>query len=146
MKIILLQDVAKIGKRFEVVEVPNGYALNQLIPKRMAELANAINLKKVERKQIEVSATKEAGTSKFEAAKSALVDQKIKIVADANELGHLFKAVHEADIVTAAAEAGIVIDASMLKIDHPIKDVGEHAVVMVQGEHTATITIEVIKK
>ena len=39
MKVILLQDVAKIGRRSEVVEVPDGYAQNKLIPKGMAQPA-----------------------------------------------------------------------------------------------------------
>ncbi len=146
MKIILLQDVAKIGKRFTVVNVPDGYALNQLIPKRMAEPANAVNLKRIELRQAGSVATQQAGSAKFEAAKLAMIDQKIKIVADTNELGHLFKAVHEADIVAAATEAGISIDVSMLKIAKPIKEVGDHAVTLVQGENSEVITIEVIKK
>ena len=40
MKVILLRDVAKLGRRFAVVEVPDGFALNQLIPKGMAEAAS----------------------------------------------------------------------------------------------------------
>ena len=48
MKIILLQDVPKVGKKYEVKEVPNGLARNLLIPKRYAELAIPSALKKVE--------------------------------------------------------------------------------------------------
>jgi peptidylprolyl isomerase len=65
MKVILLQDVAKIGKRFEVANVPDGYALNQLIPKRMAEPATPANMKKIERRQAERTASAEASTARF---------------------------------------------------------------------------------
>ena len=51
MKVILLQDVAKIGKRSDLVEVPDGYAMNQLIPKRMAETATAQNKKRIAKQQ-----------------------------------------------------------------------------------------------
>lgn len=146
MKVILLKDVAKIGKRFSVVEVPNGFALNQLIPKKMAELANAKNIKQIERRQASSAAVKEVESVKFESAKSALTSTMIKIAADTNEKGHLFKAIHESDIVAAAKESGVEIDVSMLKINSPIKEVGEHVVILMQSDKTAEITIEVIKK
>ena len=47
MKVILLRDVAKIGKRYEIVEVPDGFALNKLIPKKDAEAATPVNVKRV---------------------------------------------------------------------------------------------------
>ena len=56
MKVILLQDVAKIGKRFETVDVPDGYALNMLIPKRMAEPATPENLKRVDARRTKAAA------------------------------------------------------------------------------------------
>lgn len=146
MKVILLQDVAKIGKRFSVVEVPDGYALNQLIPKRMAEAASPANLKKIERRQAETVATKEAGLARFEAAKVGLTAQKIAIPVEANEQGHLFKAVHENDIAEAAKVAGVDIEASMVKIASPIKELGDHAIQLISDSKTADVTIEVIKK
>ena len=48
MKVILLKDVAKIGRRFEIKEVPDGYALNKLIPKNMAQFATPENIKRIE--------------------------------------------------------------------------------------------------
>jgi len=146
MKVILLQDVAKIGKRFSVVDVPDGYAANQLIPKKMAEPASPINLKKIERRQAGNDASNQANLAKFEQAKEAMMANVVKILVDANEKGHLFKAVHEADIVSAAKDAGVDINTAMLKINHPIKEIGAHVITLTQSGVVADITIEVVKK
>ncbi len=146
MKVILLQDVAKIGRRSEVVNVPDGYALNKLIPKQMAEAATPANMKKISKLQAEAKAGAEANESRFEDAKKALSENKLEIATEVNEKGHLFKAVHEADIVEVAKTKGINIEESMLKIDSPIKEVGEHTVSLVQGDNRVEFKLEVVKK
>lgn len=147
MKVILLQDVARIGKRFSVAEVPDGYALNQLIPKRMAEPATPANLKKIKQREQELAASKEAGNARFTAAKEALAAHgPIEVVAEANEQGHLFKAVHEADVVVAAAAAGIQLESSMVAVPTPIKDLGEHTVLLSGDGETAKFTITVVTR
>lgn len=146
MKVILLQDVAKIGKRSDLVEVPDGYALNQLIPKRMAEAATAQNKKRIEKLQATAESNKEADQARFDAAKTALTAQTIQVPAEVNDKGHAFKAVSEQDIAEAAQAAGIDVEAAMLVVGSPIKEVGEHTIELVRGENAATITINVIKK
>lgn len=146
MKVILLQDVAKIGKRFSITEVPDGYALNQLIPKKLAEPATPINLKRIERRQATLAATKEASDTRFDAAVAALGETVVTVSVEANEQGHLFQAVHEADIIAAATASGVAIDRSMLKIPSPIKSVGEHEVHLVGGKKNHLFTISVVKK
>lgn len=146
MKVILLQDVAKIGKRSALVEVPDGYALNQLIPKGMAEPATAANQKRIERMQAAAAATDSAEQDKFAAAAQALSEKGLEIAMEVNEQGHAFQAVHQADIVIAAEAAGVTIDEAMVVIDQPIKELGEHTVSLVRGDSKADITINVIKK
>ncbi|NCN11716.1 50S ribosomal protein L9 [Candidatus Kaiserbacteria bacterium] len=146
MKVILLQDVAKIGRRFSVTEVPDGYALNQLIPKKLAEPATPINLKRIERRQASIVASKEASESLFEAAVKALDEKGIIISVEANEQGHLFKAIREADIVAAASTAGVIIDQNILQILTPIKAVGEHEVQLTGGKKNHLFTVTVVKK
>ena len=146
MKVILLQDVAKIGKRGEVAEVPDGYARNQLIPKMMAEPATKANLKRVERKQDMANVSSEASEERFTKALEALRANVIKVTAEVNEQGHTFKAVSAEEIVEVAKEAGVDIEASMIMIAEPIKEVGEHEIEL-KGESTqAKFSIEVAKK
>ena len=145
MKVILLQDVAKIGKRSDLVEVPDGYAMNQLIPKKMAEPATTQNKKRIEKLQAEAESNKEADRARFEAAKAAMTEKTLQIHTEANEQGHLFKAVSENDIAEAAQAAGIDIDAAMLVVGEPIKEVGERTVTLIRGDNKAEVTIEVVK-
>ena len=146
MKVILLQDVAKIGKRSSVVEVPDGYALNQLIPKRMAEPATVANKKRIEKLQANAKASSSADEARFESANKALAEQVIKIATELNEQGHSFKAVSENDIAEAAMEMGIDISPTMIVVGQPIKDAGEHVIELVRGDKKVKFTIEVIKK
>jgi len=146
MKVILLQDVAKIGKRSDLVEVPDGYALNQLIPKRMAEAATAQNKNRIAKLQAEAETNKAADQERFAAAQTALTEKTIQITADVNEQGHTFKAVSEQDIAEAAQAAGIDVEAAMLSVGSPIKELGEHTIELIRGDNKAAITIEVVKK
>lgn len=146
MKVILLQDVAKIGKRSEIVVVPDGYALNQLIPKKMAEPATATNQKRIERLQAGAAEKAEANKENFTAAVAKLKEASLMITVEANEQGHLFKAVHEADVVAAAAAVGVQIDASVVQISEPIKAVGEHVVSLMFGDSVEQIAIAVTAK
>lgn len=146
MKVILLQDVAKIGKRSQIVEVPDGYALNQLIPKHMAEPATKVNQKRIDRIQKDAEAKRGEDKARFETALTALRATVVQVQTDTNELGHLFKAVSEADIAAAAHIAGIDIEAAMIVVGSPIKEVGEHSVQLVRGDDTAEFTIEVTKQ
>jgi large subunit ribosomal protein L9 len=146
MKVILLQDVAKIGRRSEVVNVPDGYALNQLIPKQMAEAATAANMKRIERLQASAEAGKVADEARFETARKVLLETVIQVAADVNEQGHSFKAVSENDIAAAAQAAGIDLEATMIVVGKPIKEVGKHTVELIRGNSKAEFTIEVTKK
>lgn len=146
MKVILLQDVAKIGRRSQLVEVPDGYARNQLIPKRMAEPATDTNKKRIEKLQANAEANKLADEARFEAAHKALSEKVIQIAIDVNEKGHSFKAVSVNDIADAAQTAGVDIDAAMIVVGAPIKEVGEHTAQLVRGDSKVKFIIEVIKK
>jgi len=146
MKVILLQDVAKIGRRHTVVEVPDGYALNQLIPKRLAEPATPQNLRKIERKNAEKSAATEAGVSRFADAVAALEGQPLVIIMEANEQGHLFQQVHEKDVIEAARAKGVVLEPGAVVFAAPIKEVGTHTIPLKHGQQTASCVIDVQKK
>jgi large subunit ribosomal protein L9 len=146
MKVILLRDVAKIGRRSEIVEVPNGYARNQLIPKGMAEPASAANMKKIQKMNVEHEAATAKATEGFTSAMSLLKDKTVTVAVDLNEKNHAFKAVSEDEIVAAAKEMGVDISSAMIKISAPIKEGGEHVVVLHSGAHQAEFKVEVVKK
>ncbi len=143
MKVILIQDVAKIGRKHEVVNVPDGYGLNQLIPKGLAKPATKDNLKQIEQLQAEKGVKQGALTERFFAAKKALAESTVVLKNHKNDKGHLFAAIKPEEIVVALSGQGIVVEKSMIKIATPIKTTGEHEVELIQGENHTTFKINV---
>ena len=144
MKVILLQDVAKIGRKNAIVNVPDGYAQNQLIPRRLAKPATPENLKAALREAENKKASEAALLAKYEATKKALKDLKISIAApNKNQQGHLFAAIQKGEVVDAINKAGIVVDPAMINLPRQIKETGEHEVNLTHGSHKSTFIIKV---
>lgn len=146
MKVILLRDVAKLGKRFAVAEVPDGYALNQLIPKGMAEAATPLNLKRVNARTNKQQSNKVSSEAEFTVALAALKDTPVTLVVPANAQGHLFKAVKAADIAAAAATAGHAIPLDTIILSEPIKALGDHIIEAKLGAVTGAFTLTLTSK
>lgn len=143
MKVILLKDIEKIGKKFEVVEVADGHARNFLIPKKLAEPASKEALEKVrvlreaEQKQAEQELVNIQGMA------SKLDGQEIEIKAKVKEDGELFGSVGIPTIVEELAKQGIVVDKKWIKLVEPIKEVGEYEVPF-ELEHGLEVKVRVI--
>ena len=138
MKVILTQDVPKLGKRFDVKEVSSGHALNLLIPQGLALTAtpDAVKRVEVEKKKIE-------GDRKIQ---EELVAKNVKdlesitltVIGKANDKGHLFAGLHAADLASELEkQTGLQVDPSFIQLPHPIKEVGEHMIEVRAGEKAA---------
>ena len=90
MKVILLTDVPKIGNRYDVKELKDGFAQNALIAKGLAILATKSELAKIENRKKETDQKKALGNRLFEEILSKVNDKEIIIKAKANDKGHLF--------------------------------------------------------
>lgn len=146
MKVILLQDVAKIGRRNDVVDVPNGYAMNQLIPTKKAEPATPANLKKISKVHAEKAASAAGVDAAFAAAKEILTTETLTIEAEMNDQDHMFQALSAEEVATAATAKGAAVTASAISFAEPIKAAGEHTVTLAMGGHSTPFTILVTKK
>lgn len=146
MKVILLRDVAKIGRRFEIVEVPDGFALNKLIPKKDAEAATPTNLKRIQQQKARTSANKAESSAEIIAIVEKLNQNKLNIITKTNDLGHLFKAVHAKDIVKSANDLGLGLSEEVVIINEPIKSVGEHQIYIKNQDQKLSVNIIVSKK
>lgn len=146
MKVILLRDVARLGKRFSVIDTPDGYALNKLIPQGMAQPATPENLKRVLARNKEVAAHQAADETSLREAIRQLGETRATVTVEANAQGHLFKAVKVSDIIAAARAIGVVLPESALEIGTPIKSVGDHQVSVKHGAVKGVITITVVAK
>lgn len=146
MKVVLLQDVKKLGKKGEVMEVAEGYARNFLMPQKLAAQATKDTLNQLQQQK---SATADRQKRQLEEAKllaAQLAKIEVKVTAKAGEGGKLFGAVTTKDITDAAkAQHGIELDRRKMDITEPIKNLGPASVVMkIHPEVTAEIKVQVI--
>lgn len=128
MKVILLQDVARIGRRFEIKDVPDGHALNFLIPRKMAEPATLENVKRVtDRAKKQENEHAHAG-EQFDNALRRLEAEAVVMKTEANGQGHLFKGIKPVDIAAYVNTLGITLHADQIELSRPIKEVGTHTI------------------
>ncbi len=126
MKVLLLEDVKGTGKKGEVVSVSDGYARNFLLPRKMAEPAdaqaiNAANIKKSAAQHRRFT----AGVKARESAQ-ALEGQVVRVKARVGENGKLFGTVSGKEIAAALFEQkGVEVDKKKIAID-PIRALGEY--------------------
>jgi large subunit ribosomal protein L9 len=145
MKVILLRDITKLGKRGDVKEVADGYATNVLIKKGEALRATPEELSKWKSKEQALKHRKEMETNVFVQAIDALGKAKINIVGKKrDEKGQLFAQVKEVDIVDAIFNAiKLSVDPKQIIISSPIKTLGKYVVTLKQGERKESFSIEV---
>jgi large subunit ribosomal protein L9 len=146
MKVILLRDVAKIGRRFEIVEVPDGFALNKLIPQKDAEPASPANVKRIQEKNKNSKLVVEGEVASIKAIHLACVEAPLIIEMEANEQGHLFQSVHAGDIVASAKARSLIIPLNFLRLKESIKSLGDHDVELVAQGESLALPIKVIAK
>ena len=129
MKIILLKDVKKIGKKYEIKDVADGYALNSLIPNNIAVPATASYIKMVEAKKKQSTLMKEDFKKAYEYAVTKLPDGKLHVSGKVNEKGHLFAGIHPEQIIEEfKKETGVILCAEHFSLEKPLKEVGDHVV------------------
>jgi large subunit ribosomal protein L9 len=131
MKVVLRQDVPKLGEAGTVQEVKPGFARNYLIPQGMAVVATAGEVKTAEH-NAEVKARKIA---KQEAQLQTLADriagQRLEFTVRAGEGGRLYGSITAGDIADELAKVlGEEIDRRKVVLEEPIRQLGEHAVVV----------------
>ena len=128
MKVILLDDVAKLGRRGEVRDVSDGYARNFLIPKKLALSASTGNLNNLE--HIKKQQDAKAGRIKddAEALRSKIEALSLDERRQASEEGKLFGSVTSQDIAEFLAKHGVKIERRRISLDEPIKSLGETSV------------------
>jgi len=147
MKVILLDDVSKVGRRGEVRDVSDGYARNFLIPKKLALSATAGNLQNLE--HIKTQQDAKAGRIKGEAE---TLRQRIEGMAyeetrQASEEGKLFGSVTAQDLVDFLGRQGVKIERRRVQLDEPIKALGETTVpIRLHAEITAQLRVNVMRE
>ena len=125
MKVILIKDVKGMGRAHEEVTTSDGYALNYLIPKKMAISATPVARQEAQMRMKQVVDRGELDAVLLTQNIASLADAHIVIKMKANEKGHLYDAVGESDISKAAKEqAHIDLPEGVIKLEKPIKEIG----------------------
>ncbi|MFA7216859.1 MAG: 50S ribosomal protein L9 [Candidatus Paceibacterota bacterium] len=129
MKVILLKDIPKIGKKFDIKNVSDGYALNFLIPRKLAELATVEATTKIELiKKADLSERK-IQDELLEKDILALNNLVINITSKANEKGHLFAGIDKTEIMKEIlTQTRINLPENYILLDKPLKEIGEHKI------------------
>ncbi len=128
MKIILLENVAGIGKKFEVKEVSRGYARNYLLPGKKAVIADLINMGKLEVKQSVLKKHQEKEKGSFQALAKKLEGFVLEISERVGEKGELFESITEQKIADSLNQQGFSLNKSQIQLDQPIKVLGNFPV------------------
>ncbi len=144
MKVILLKDVPKVGRIYEIKDVSDGYATNSLLPKGLVIPATPKNLADLQKKIEAAKSTEKIQEELLLKNFSSLKTIEVKIIKPANEEGHLFAGIHEDEISKAVEEqSNFSVPKNLIKLDQPIKTTGEHSVKIQSGEHKSHIKIVV---
>jgi large subunit ribosomal protein L9 len=128
MKVILREDVDNLGKGGELVEVRPGYGRNFLIPRGLAVLANAKNVRELEHQKKVAEAKAAKLKQSAEAVAKRLSETPIKLSRKVGEQDKLYGSVTALDVVEALAARGLQIDRRSVDLAEPLKTVGDHEV------------------
>jgi large subunit ribosomal protein L9 len=144
MKVILLADVRGTGRKFEIKKVSDGYAMNFLFPKKLAEPATPQRIKEVEQMHQAHSTEVKVQDELLKKSLGALKDAVVEITEKTNEKGHLFKGVTEAQIVEVVkTQTHITLPETAIKLERPIKEIGDFTIPVEVAGKTSSFTLKV---
>ena len=147
MQVILLQDIDKIGKKYEIKNVKDGYARNFLIPNGLVKLADQKTMKwlKIQKEIEEKKAEKKL--KKIQELTTAIDGQEIIISVKVGEEEQLFESITAQKISEKLKELGFEVKKSQIELKQPIKEIGEFSVkIKFEDNLEAEIKVIIIKK
>jgi len=145
MKVLLCEDIQRLGWLGDGVEVTEGYARNYLLPQGLAKAATEAGIRAIaEEKARRAELRKLEGQRRQEAAKTVEGAEAV-IAAKANEQGHLFGSVTAHQIAGNLRSQGFEVTDEIVHLSEHIKQVGTHTVTLEFGEGvTAAVSVVVV--
>lgn len=146
MQVILLENVANVGKLGDLVNVKAGFARNYLVPQGKATVATESNIAKFEERRAELEKLSADKLQAAQARAKELEGQSIEIASRASEEGKLFGSVSVFEIADAFTAKGLEINKSEVRLpEGPLKDLGEHEVeVSVHTEVAFNVIVNIV--
>lgn len=143
MKVILLQDVDNLGKKYDVKEVKSGYARNFLLPQKLAKTATKQAVKWLADQKEIIEKKAEEDLKKIQGVASNIDGAELAISVKVGEEGQLFESINQQKIVERLKEMGFEIKKSQVVLKEPIKELGEFPI-KINLEHNLEAEITVI--
>jgi large subunit ribosomal protein L9 len=145
MKVLLCEDIKRLGWLGDIVDVAEGYARNYLLPQGLARVATEGNVRALAKEKAKRAEERVKERKRLEAAAEAVNGAEAVVAARANEQGILFGSVHEREIAANLREQGFLVADDVVKLPEHIKQVGTHSVTLRFAEDvTATVNVVVV--
>jgi large subunit ribosomal protein L9 len=143
MKVILTKDIAGVGRKYEVKNVADGYAINFLFPQKLAAIATDKELKRVESERAKAEGEKQIQNELLSKNLEGLRGKSVTLKAKAGEKGNLFKGIHKEEISKAIKEElKLDIPSDLIDLKHPLKEIGSHEITAQNTEFEVIIEKE----
>jgi large subunit ribosomal protein L9 len=130
MKVLLCEDIKKLGWFGDVVEVNNGYARNYLLPQGLAKVASEESIKSIAEEKAKRAEKRIEQTKRLEDAAKAVEGAEAVVAAKANEQGHLYGSVTAEQIAANLREQGFLVANEVVHLHEHIKQVGTHTITL----------------
>lgn len=143
MKVILLQDIENLGKKYEIKDVKDGFARNNLLPQKLAKTATNTNLKWLESQKEVIEKEAVEDLAKAQALASAIDGLEVGIVVKTGDEGQMFESINAQKISEKLAEMGFEVKKSKIFLENPIKELGEFPI-KVNLDHNLEVEIKVL--
>ena len=128
MKVILTTNIKKLGKIGDLVSVKEGFARNFLFPKKMALRENKKNLEYYENIKEDIKKNEEQKKEEANNLLSKIKKLNISFTKEADENGQLYGSISKREILNYFSENNIKMHSDDLKIEKPIRNIGEHEI------------------
>lgn len=125
MKVILLENIKKLGKKYEIVEVSDGYARNFLLKEKKAELATEGNIKNIEKRKQQEKVNEEKEKEEIEKIITKIKGKEFVIETKVGDKEQLYEAITAEKIADHLQEKGFNIVTDQIKLEEPIKKLTE---------------------
>lgn len=143
MKVLLCEDIEKLGWLGDVVEVNMGYARNYLLPQGLAKVATEDSVRAIADEKIKRSEQRIEDSKRLTNAANAVEGAEAVVAAKANEQGHLFGSVTERQIAANLREQGFEVADEIVQLPEHIKEVGTHSVTL-KFSDDSIVTVNVV--
>ena len=146
MRVILTEDVLKLGDKGKIVEVKDGYARNYLLPYNKCKIASSQNLKIYEHEKKLAEGRLKKENLVLIKLKEKIETLSITIPQKIGEQEKLFGSVTQIDIEKALKENGVDIDRKKIELEEPIKNLGIYSIpIKIDVDLKAILKLSVVK-